>query len=267
MGDIKVVLDADSLSQYMEEFSKELNRDLQKGIAGLAKAVHAHIVEDAQTLHSSREKYLEDLSEPEQIDDVLWVITLKESSVYIEDGIPTPYDMKPGLLKDGKTGKNGKYRIVPMDQGKTPTQMSPRTAGYEQNMVNKVMSELKKRGIPYKKLETESAIGRKTGNVIQKPIQGRGTPLHKNLNLDSYVPGKGNTAQLAKVNIYQEFNHKTNRIERKITTFRTVTEHGQEEKWIHPPIEPLDAFLKAEEFALREWEDKWLPAILGKYQR
>ncbi len=263
---MKIDLDISGLTDQLEQFKQELIEDIQKGVKGWAQAAHAKIKEEAGALHSFREPYLEALGEPEQLDDTTWCITLKESAVWIEDGMPQPYDMKPGLLKDGKTGKNGKYRIVPMNQGKTPTQMSPRTADYEQNTINLLKSELKKKGIPYKKLETESAVGRKTGNIINKPIQGRGKPLHKNLDINSWTLGKGNTPQLHGVNIYQEYNMKSQRIERKITTFRTVTENGQEGKWIHPPVEPLDAMLKAKDFAVQEWENKWLPMILEKYR-
>ena len=243
----------------MEEFSKDITRDLKKGIQGLAIATHAHIKEDAQTLHSFRKDYLEALGEPEQIDENLWVITLKESAVWIEDGISAPYDMKPGLLntqRDGKseikTSKDGKkYRIVPMNQGKTPSEMSPNTAGYEQGMVNKVKAELAKKGIPYKKLELD-----KNGS----PRLGK---LHS-MNIDSFTPGKGNTPQLHGLNIYQT-KQKDGSTKRTITTFRTVTE-DQNEKWIHPPVEPLDAFNKAEQFAIQEWENTWLPKILEKYR-
>lgn len=255
MGDIKVNLDISSLTQFLNEFSKDIVKDIQKGIKGLAIATQAHIKEEAQNkLHSFREKYLESLSPPEQIDDYLWVITLNENAVFIEEGRPEPYDMKPGLLKDGKMSKDGhKYRVVPMNQGKTPTQMSSGNKGYEQNMVNLVKSELKKKGIPYKKLELD-----KSGN----PKLGK---LHS-MDIDSHTPGKGNTPQLHGLNIYQT-KQKDGSVKRSITTFRTVTDKSdQKDRWIHPPIEARDFFPQAAKWAEQEWESKWLPQIMEKYK-
>lgn len=261
MSDLKVTLDLSSLSQFFEKFAKDISQDIQKGIEGLATSTHAHIKEEAQNkLSSFREQYLENLGEPEQIDKYMWCITLNSDATWIEEGIPQPYDMKVGLLNtqrpgSGKvhTSKDGKkYRIVPMNQGKTPTQMSPNTAGYETIMVNKVKSELKKRGINYKKLEL---------NENGSPRVGK---LHS-LDIDSYIPGKGNTPQLHGINIYQTHNKKTGKVERKITTFRTVTE-DQTDKWIHPPVEARDFFKEAKTWAEKEFETKWLPDIVSKYK-
>jgi hypothetical protein len=163
--------------------------------------------------------------------------------------------MKPGLLKGGKTSKDGHgYRIVPMNQAKSATEMSPNTAGYEQSMVDKVKSVLKKKGIPYKKLE----IDPKTGS----PRIGR---LHS-LDIESYTPGKGNTPQLHGINIYQT-KQKDGSVKRSITTFRTVTDNqDQKDKWIHPPVDARDFFPQAKKWAESEWETEILPAILEKYR-
>ena len=256
MSNIKVSLDIKELSQFLDHFSKDIAREMKKGIEGLAKSTHGHIKEEAQNkLHSFREKYLESLSPPEQLDDYLWVITLNSDAAWIEEGRPEPFDMKPGLLKDGKTSKDGKrYRIVPMNQGKSSTQMSPGSAVHEQNMVNKVKAELKNRGIPYKKLELD-----KNGS----PRIGR---LHS-FDVDSPIPGKGNTPQLHGINIYQT-QTKDGSVKRSITTFRTVTDGAdQKDKWIHPSVEARNFFEEAKSWAENEWNTKWLPQILEKYKQ
>jgi hypothetical protein len=256
MSDIKINLDISSLSQYLATFAKEISTDLKKSIKALANDTHNHIKEEAQNnLHSFREQYLENLSPPEQVDDYLWIITLNDKAEWIEEGRPEPYDMKPGLLKDGKMSQDGhKYRVVPMNQGKTPSQLSANNAGYEQNMINKVKSELKARGIPYKKLEIDSKTGR--------PKIGK---LHS-FDIDSYIPGKGNTPQLHGLSIYQT-KRKDGSVKRSITTFRTVTDkENQKNKWIHPSVEAKNFFLKAKVWAEKEWESKILPSIMDKYK-
>lgn len=256
MGDIKVNLDISALTQYLNNFVKEISHDVKKSIGSLAKDTQTHIKEEAQNkLHSMRERYLESLSPAEQMDEYLWVITLNSKSSWIEEGRPEPYDMKPGLLKDGKTSKDGhKYRVVPMNQGKAPTEMSSGNQGYEQNMVNKVRAELKKKGIPYKKLEIDPRTG--------SPRIGK---LHS-LDINSYIPGKGNTPQLHGINIYQT-KQKDGSVKRSITTFRTVTDKDdQKDKWIHPPVEAKNFFQEAKTWAEREWEEKILPALMMKYE-
>ena len=256
MGNLKVNIDISALTQYLENFAKEVSIDLKKSIKALAVETHAHIKEDAQNkLHSFREKYLENLSPPEQIDDYLWVITLNPQAGWIEEGRPEPYDMKPGLLKDGKMFKDGhRYRVVPMNQAKMPSEMGPKKEAYEKAMVGLVKQELRKRNIPYKKLEIDS----KTGS----PRIGK---LHS-FDIDSNVPGKGNTPQLHGLNIYQT-KQKDGSVKRSITTFRTVTDKDdQKDKWIHPSVEAKDFFPKAKEWAEKEWESKILPTILDKYK-
>jgi len=255
MGDLKVNLDISALTQYLDNFAKEVAKDVKKSVKALAVDAHNHIKEEAQNkLHSFREKYLESLSPPEQIDDFLWVITLSSDAEWIEEGRPEPYDMKPGLLKDGKTSKDGhRYRIVPMNQAKTPTQMSSGNKGYEESMVAKVKSELKKKGIPYKKLELD-----KNGS----PRIGK---LHA-FDIDSYTPGKGNTPQLHGLNIYQT-KQKDGSVKRSITTFRTVTDKdNQKDKWIHPSVPAKNFFQDAKQWAEKEWETKILPELLEKYR-
>jgi len=256
MGDIKVNLDLSPLTAYLENFAKEIAKDVKQSIRALANDTHNHIKEEAQgKLHSFREQYLESLSPPEQIDDYLWVITLDKEAEWIEQGRSEPYDMKPGLLKDGKTSKDGhRYRVVPMNQAKMQSEMSPNTAGYETNMVGRVKAELKKRGIPYKKLEIDQRTG--------MPKLGK---LHE-FDIDSYTPGKGNTPQLHGINIYQH-KRKDGSVKRSITTFRTVTDKdNQKDKWIHPPVDARDFFPQAKTWAETEWETKILPSLVEKYK-
>ena len=264
MGDIKVTLDISALTQYLTNFAQEVSKDVQKSIGALAKDTHNHIKEEAQNkLHSFRQKYLESLSPAEQIDQYLWVITLNSDATWIEEGIPKPYDMKDGLLNTQRSGSKGKvktskdghkYRVVPMNQAKSSSEMSSGNKGYEQGMVNRVRAELKKKGIPYKKLEVDPITG--------SPRIGK---LHT-LDLGEYVPGKGNTPQLHGVNIYQT-KQKDGSVKRTITTFRTVTDRdNQKDKWIHPEVPAKDFFKEAKTWAEREFETKILPALVGKYQ-
>jgi hypothetical protein len=260
MSEIVLNLDMGPLIDRLDQMKDSIQKDVERGVGALAKSTHEHIKKQAQNkLHSFREGYLENLMDAEQLDKNLWVITLNKDAAWIELGIPQPYSMKPGLLDNKKAkgpiksqvGKDGKkYRIIPMNQGKVPSELSRNNSGYEQNMINLVKSELRKRDIPYKKLELDKNGSPRTGK------------LHT-LDIDSHTPGKGNTPQLQGINIYQTANKKTGKIERNITTFRTVKE-GEDGKWIHPAVEASNFFKDAKTWAETEWETKILPMILDK---
>lgn len=283
MAEIKVNLDVSQLTQYLNNFAKEITKDVQKGIEGLSRATNTHITEKAQqSLHSFREEYVKALS-IKQLDTYLWEIVLSADAAWIEEG-RKEWDMKPGLLnttRNGKTGpkeiKNGpnkgkKYRIIPMNQNKLPTNMaSGRDTldesgnsvgnGFEMKTKKTIAAHLKKLGISpsvHQKLE----IDPKTGSPRIGKIAS--------FDLPSHTPGKGNTPLLDRVSVFQREvpNHKTGKkeVQRQVTTFRTVMEVGQEDKWWHPDVKALNFFQEAKTWAEDQWNTKWLPEIIGKYK-
>lgn len=271
MSNFKVNIDISGLTQFLENFQKEVVRDLKKSIKGLAVDTQTHIVEQANNkLKSSRQTYLENLSQAEKVDDYLWEITLKADAQWIEDGLPKDFDMKKGLLNTKRPGSKGeiktvenpdspnygkKYRVVPFDQGKVSSQLSSNEdkLKYQQELIKKVKSELRKREIPYKKLELDPRTG--------SPRTGK---LHS-FDIESGIPGKGNTPVLHGLSIYQTRDEKTGKVKRSISTFRTVIE-GQDGKWIHPGLEGKKFFEEAKKWAEDRWEKDVLPSLMSKYE-
>ena len=271
MALFKVTLDIEGLTQFLDNFQKQISSDLKKATKGLAVDTQTHIVEQAYSkLKSSRQTYMENLSQAEKIDDYLWEITLKADAQWIEDGLPNNFDMKKGLLNTKRPGSKGeiktvenpdspnygkKYRVVAFDQGKVSSQLSSNEdkLKYQQELIKKVKSELRKREIPYKKLELDP----KTGS----PRTGK---LHS-FDIESGIPGKGNTPVLHGLSIYQTKNEKTGKVQRSISTFRTVME-GQDGKWIHPGLEGKKFFEDGKKWAEDRWEKDILPALMEKYK-
>jgi hypothetical protein len=288
MSDIKVTLDISALTQYLNNFAKEIAKDVEKSVKGLADGAHTKITEKAQSkLHSFRAKYLESLSPPTQIDAYSWVITLNESAAWLEKG-KEAWDMKGkegewGLLKnpDGRVKKGPNqgraYKIVPLEHGAPPSeQASGRTLGpdgqpigkgFEQMTTDKLKGELRKRGIPtgrFNKLE----IDPKTGSPRVGPIDpktGQPTPYKVDgFSINSPYPGKGNTQILDRVGVYQKKNPKTGGVERHFTTFRVAIEGDG--KWEHPAAPALNIFEEVQKWAEIEWVSQILPVLLAKYQ-
>lgn len=244
---LEIKIDAAGIAEMFKEFAAEVEADLKKGVANLAAVTHAKVAEMASTeLKSSREEYLNALGF-EEISEGVWVVSLEKDAFFIEEGLPANFDMKPGLLKDAKTGAAGKYKVVPFDHTKAPSQLTKSA----QSIVTELRSNLKKENIPFKKIER---------NADGSPRLGK---LHSK-NFPSQIPGKGNTPSLKGVSIYQSM--KGGNVRRDILTFRTVSSGpASEGKWLHPGIEPKQYLDKAAEWALREWEDKILPEILSKW--
>jgi hypothetical protein len=247
---LRISIDAAALAKEFKEFAAEVERDIKAGVANLATITHAKVKEMAATeLKSSREAFMNSLSF-EEVTEGVWMVSVDAKALWVEEGIPSGFDMKPGLLKEGyPSKKGGKYRIVPFEHTKAPSQMTQPA----RDIVSKLRTELKKKKIPFKKVEY---------NADGSPRLGR---IHS-LNLPSQIPGKGNTKALKGVSIYQTLT-KSGSVRRDILTFRTVTNgESSSGKWIHPGLEPKKFLDRAGDWALKEWEEKILPEILEKWK-
>lgn len=249
---LKINIDVAAIAAQMKELAVEVEQDLRKGVASLAAMTHAKVAEMAsEELHSSQ-KTLKDNLGFEEIADGIWVVSIDQDALWIEEGIEPEMDMKPSLLKNAtKVSKEGhKYRSIPFDHGKAPTQMTPQA----KMIVEKLKKGLKKAGIPFKKIEKNADGSPRTGK------------LHS-LDIPSELPTKrANTPALEGVSIYQSVT-KTGNVRRDILTFRTVSAGpASKDKWIHPGLKAKKFLDKAEAWALKEWEDKILPEILSQYK-
>lgn len=247
---LKINIDAAALAKEFKDFASEVEKDIQKGVANLATITHAKVKEMAATeLKSSREEFMSSLSFQE-ITDGVWMVSVDEKGLWVEEGIKPNTDMKPGLLKNADTSKNGvKYKVIPFEHSKAPSQMTQSA----KDIVSQLRSGLKQQNIPFKTVER---------NPDGTPKVGK---LHS-LNLPSDIPGKGNTPSLKGVSIYQTMT-KSGSVKRDILTFRTVTDGpGSAGKWIHPGMDGKKFLDKAAEWAEKEFYDKILPEIMEKWK-
>lgn len=276
MSDFKVNLDISSLSQYLDNFAKDLVKDLEKGIRGLATSAHSHIKEEARKKITKYELpiYEENLSQARQIDSFLWEIELIGKGAEIENGQP-PRDMKPALLKEGKITKDGKnkFRIIPMTQGKESKSLNTETLAKNEELINSIKGFLKAQNprLSYSGIEKHTIIDPVTGSPKRVPKlssigpDGHPRPLHV-FDIPSRIPGKGNTEQLARLHIFQVQN-KNGNAKKVMTTFRTVTDKdNQKDKWFYPAQGKKEIFEETKTWAEEQWMSEWLPKILQKYQ-
>lgn len=253
MTGLKIKIDTQAIAKQLRDIAGEVEKDIQKGVANLASMTHAKVAELAsQDLHSSRKKFMDNLGF-EEVTQGVWVVSVDEGALWIEEGIEPNTDMKPGLLKGRQS------RVIPFDHGKAPSQLN----GYAQNIVSRIRANLKKEGVPFKKIEKGSNGAPLLGKLHSFPKENA-TPEERR-RWSGELPGKGNTPVLKGVSIYQTLT-KTGNVRRDILTFRTVSGGpASAGKWIHPGIEPKKFLDQAADWALQEWEQKVLPEILSKY--
>jgi len=239
---LKFQIDVEGIAAQFKEYMLTVQEELKKSVENLATLTRTRIAEEAsKDLHTTQKTYMDALSDPEEISPGVWVISLDEKALYIEEGIEPGKDMKPDLLKGRKS------RVIPFRYDKVPSQNSSFTNG----LIAEIRQNLKKQGVPFKKIEY---------NANGSPRVGK---LHE-FNLGGPVPGKGNTQALTRLSIYQK--EKDGKVSREILTFRTVTDGAASAgKWIHPGLDAKKFMDKAMDLAMRDWEEQILPELMQKW--
>jgi|ERR1035437_1409814 hypothetical protein len=261
---LKLSANADAIAAQFQEFAKEVEADINKAMENLATLTRAQIALEAQRgddkLNSTLHIYMENLSDVETQAPGVFVITLDEKALWIEEGL-TAHDMKQDLLQ-GKP-----YRVIPFKYNTKPSQTEPST----QLIVSAIQRELKARKIPYSAIENNPDGSPKLGKLhdlkwgvnLRDPRNKSGT---MGGNIGMKIPGKGNTPRLQGLSIYQKIDKNTGNVRRDILTFRTVSAGpASEGKWLHPGLAAKKYMDKAMEEAIRQWEEKILPGILDKW--
>lgn len=255
--DIKFDIDAESIVSSLKEFQNEIKEDLQKGIETLATETYAEVQRMAnQELKTLKEPFMNSL-DFQEVSPGVWVISVDQSGLWIEEGIEPDTDMKPGLLKGGaKTSKEGnKYRAIPFKYG---SQSSSQSTPQSQEILGYLKQNLRKQGVPFKKIEKDSSGSPKLGKLHEFNFGNVGGRWG--------APGRGNTQRFAGLSIYQ---HKTpsGKVRRDVLVFRTVTSGPKSSgKWIHPGREGSKFLDKALIYCSDTWEQKILPEILKKWK-
>lgn len=267
---IYINLDLGVLADLAKDFRPTIDKAMKDAARDLAMQTHAHILEEVQEkLHSTREKYVNAL-DIQQVDNDTWMISLKKDAMFIEEGIPPNKDMLDGLLKSSKakTAKDGsRYMVVPFEHKKGQTSQTPA----QKNLTDTIKAEMKKRKIPYGKLETDATGKPKTGllhsfDIMKQPIKtGHGAGQGKG-PIGAVKQGPTGVPFLQGVRVYQ---HKVKdkqgkeHIQKSIMTFRVASsKHKGTGRWIHPGLEAKKFFDEAAKWAQKEFEDRIRDQIL-----
>lgn len=244
---LKLQIDAEAIADQLRSFTTEMKNEMKKAVGNLATLTRTRIAEAAQEeLDTSRHIYMEALSDPEEEAPGVWVISLDQKGMWIEEGIQPNKDMKPDLLKGAK------YKVIPFRYDKPQSQNS----NYTQGLITEIKQQLRKQGVPYKKIEYNKDGSPKVGKLHEFNFGNPGGKMG--------APGKGNTPALAGLTIYQR--EQGGKIKRDILTFRTVSSTpASSGKWIHPGFEAKKFMDRAMIQAIDDWENQILPELMQKW--
>lgn len=256
---LKLNIDVAKIAAEFKELASEVEQDLIKAVGQLAPMTHARVAEMASDELSSSLHILQGVGKDgkrnldwDEISPGIWVVTINEDALWIEDGISPGKDMKKDLLKNATdVSKDGhKYRPIPFDHAKPPSQSTPKAQEY----VAMVRKKLKEAKIPFKKIEK---------NKDGSPRIGK---LHK-MDIESERPtARASHPALKGLTIYQSMD-KSGNVRRDILTFRTVSESPKsKDKWIHPGYTGRKFLDRAAEWAMDKWEKEILPEVLAKWK-
>lgn len=250
MSRLKLEIDSKAIADLFEGTKKEVERDLYDAVEIVARRSEAKTRElAAEQLHSRFNLY-DDGLKFQEIGKGMYLLELDESALWIEEGRDAGSMVDDLLRKNPKISKKGeKYKSIPFEHSKLPSQQTQKA----RQITEMIKTELKKRNIPYKKIEFD-----KSGN----PRLGL---IHTIKDIQGPKPSKSaKHGALEGLAIYQT-KTKTGKIKRDIMTFRVVKEsHKQEGLWYHPGLEGVQIFDQVYDWALKEF-DKILQEIYSAY--
>jgi hypothetical protein len=245
---IKIDVDMSGLSG-LTVLDSNLQKEVELAGQKLVVATYARITEQVGLqLHSSRNTYLQALKYT-QTSGNTWVISLGNEAMWIEEGIP------PNTEMIDKTLKGASSKIIPFNHSKTAQDRTIAQA----SLVKTLAKELKRKKIPFDKIERDPSGKPKSGKLHSFDIVKKNVPK-------SRFTGR---SYLQTVNIFQQQTKdaKGNQMtQRSIFTFRTMTQAQKGSgMWVNKKGFVAKKFLDdAAQWAQDNWDNEILPALLKR---
>lgn len=265
---LKINIDVVSLAAQFKELALEAQQELTRAVAGLATMTHARVAEQAaDKLKTSLQTFQENLGF-EEISPGIWVVSIDQPALWIEEGIEAGHDMKPDLLKNAKANAQGlRHKVIPFEPGAASGLPPKGSIGPQKRFAStatQIIQELKTGLRSVNKLRKANGLAPVNMTTIEKNKDGspRVGKLHE-FDLPSDKPtANAKHPALKGLTIYQSKDEKTGNIRRDVLTFRTVSDNSPSDSWIHPGYKGQKFLDEAANWALNEWENKILPDLL-----
>lgn len=252
MSNLRFHVDVERLASQFDKLKDEVKNDLTKGVENLANMTHAKTLELATEELTSLSKMYKDNVEFANPAPNFWVVTLREPAMWIEEGRKAGFMEELLTGKSSRMGKNGRYAIIPFQHNKNPTEQSAKAY----DLAKEIQYELKKKGVNWKKLETDSEGSPRIGKLHTFQFDNMNAIAQKATHKNPLTKG---------VSVYQS-KMKDGSVRRDIMTFRVISEKNRNDgAWVHPGRKGNKIMDKAFEWAMFTWEKDILPAIFEKY--
>jgi len=272
-NNLKFHVDVERLADKMDGLKKDIKKDLTEGVENLANMTHAKTLELAGEELTSLQKLYKDNVEFSNPAPGFWIVTLKEPALWIEEGRKSGFMEELLNGKSAKTGKNGKYAVIPFQHSKNPTEQSAKA----NDLTEEIKYALKKKGVNWKKIERDENDSPRVGLIHQFDLETARPLAQKAHHKNSLTAGvaiyqnvydqQGNRIQDAQ-KAHKALQEKKGTVKREVMTFRVITEkHKNEGLWIHPGRPGNHLMDKAFDWAVKAWEKDILPAIFEKYSK
>lgn len=247
MSDLKLEINIEEIASEFNDLKDQVQKALLQGVESLSAMTHAKALELAKDDLSSLSKKYMDNVEYQKLEEGLWVVTLKEPAMWIEEGRKSGFMEELLNGKSSKTNSKGeRYAVIPFQHNKNPTEQSVNA----KQLANQIKEVLRNRNINWKKIE-KGADGTPRVGLLHKISVDN--PRLKEAHKTSATQG---------IAVYQR-KGKDGNVRRDVMTFRVITEkHKNEGLWIHPGREGDKILDKAFDWAVQTWEHEILPSIL-----
>lgn len=246
---LTIEIDAEGMAEAFGDLKFEVEEALTEAVKKASVMAYGIANELAAEKLRTRLKTYQEALHYEEVSPGLWVISLDEKAMFIEEGLE-PHDQRTTLLgKGAKIAKDGtKYRSIPFEHSKNPSQQTARA----REISSWAKKLLKQNNIPYKKIEKDPQ-----GN----PLVGK---LHTIKNSGTARPSaKAKFPALDGLNIYQT-KQANGKIRRDIMTFRTITSKPGD-TWQHPGLRPEKILDITFDKIQRIFDEEILPSVLSQY--
>lgn len=247
----------------------EINKAADQACQDLAQLISTRAKEiAAQKLKTRREMYQKGLKVL-RVDENTHVVALDAKVRWIDDGQPA-HDMLKDLLnsKKAKRAKDGsRYIVVPFSH--SPGKGKTGSTAAQQDLIGAVKKELRTRGIPFGKIETDQAGKAKLGrlhsfDIMHAPTKSDPGKGQRRGPVGDVMQGNTKIPFLQGISVHQSMG-KNGKVQRSIMTFRVASEkHSAQAKWEHPGNAPVAIMEEALKSALEMWSKEVAPAILDK---
>jgi hypothetical protein len=277
-GDSFLELDASELKKLGADL-REIEPRLNDAVSKLAAQTHLHILEQVQQkLHSRRQMYVDALVKPQEVSKGVYVIVLEAEAAWIEDGLPE-YFMGDTLLKGPgvkRAADGSMYRVIPFEHSGAPNAKTE--AG--KSLTDTLKTEMKKRKIPWSKIETDPSGSPKQGLIHKFDIPGAPTRPSGTAGKPGWgkgpegaaLQGPTGTPFLQGVRVYQspmmqggkpvKDKKGDQKFKKSVMTFRIISsKHKGTGRWQFPGIEGMKFFDDAEQWAGQQWDQHIIPEI------